>query len=80
MFTAGIKCTEDELNILEKRLMNVNGFNYLELMKIIKAVDENIKRCSINKVPKEKVVCIKVPLLHVFTRLFRIIKDMSIKL
>lgn len=68
MFTAGIKCTEDELDILEKRLMNVNGFNYLEFLKIIKAVDDYIKHCSVNKVPKEKVVCItSTTLARVYT-------------
>ncbi|KAE9523410.1 hypothetical protein AGLY_015962, partial [Aphis glycines] len=47
MYTASIKCTEDELCILEKKFMNVDGFNYLQFLKMLIDINKKLKKCSI---------------------------------
>lgn len=46
--TAGIKCTEDQLSILEKKFMNVDGFNYLQFLKMLIDIDKELKKCSVS--------------------------------
>ncbi|XP_050430635.1 uncharacterized protein LOC126839375 [Adelges cooleyi] len=38
--TADIQCSDEELRLLEKRFMNVDGFNYLEFLVMIKDLQE----------------------------------------
>jgi len=48
MYTASIKCTEDELCILEKKFMNVDGFNYLQFLKMLIDINKKLKKCSVS--------------------------------
>lgn len=48
MFIAGIKCSDDELSIIEKRFMNVDGFNYLDFLKMLIDIDASVKVCSVS--------------------------------
>ncbi|KAF0771870.1 Uncharacterized protein FWK35_00017893 [Aphis craccivora] len=49
MYTASIKCTEDELCILEKKFMNVDGFNYLQFLKMLIDINKKLKKCSVKR-------------------------------
>jgi len=51
MYTASIKCTEDELCILEKKFMNVDGFNYLQFLKMLIDINKKLKKCSVSNTP-----------------------------
>ncbi|XP_050532651.1 uncharacterized protein LOC126900763 [Daktulosphaira vitifoliae] len=53
MSTAGVKCSDEELRVLEKRFMNVDGFNYLKFLENIVNPYEDSK--SIIHKPKIKI-------------------------
>jgi hypothetical protein len=55
MYTAGIKCREDELGILEKKFMNVDGFNYLDFLKMIIDINEKLNKCLVSNIFMYKV-------------------------
>jgi len=62
MYTASIKCTEDELCILEKKFMNVDGFNYLQFLKMLIDINKKLKKCSVSNTLIRvctKYICIK---------------------
>ena len=53
MYTAGIKCREDELSILEKKFMNVDGFNYLQFLQMIIDINKKLKKCLMSNLTQQ---------------------------
>lgn len=58
MLTAGVKCSEDELGIIEKRFLNVDGFNYYEFLKMLTDIDKKIKQCSVSSMNTVSITCV----------------------